>query len=251
MKVLTWNVNGVRAREAQLLELLEAEKPDVVCLQELKASIEQLSPALYGLTGLLDYHSFWHGGGKGYSGVSVHLKKSRFAAAPKSAHPPFDMEHRVVEAHTDTHAFVSMYVPNGGKDFDAKLAFLKEMAAYARSFGHKQVVFCGDFNVARADVDVHKSQRKPGVIGQRPEERELFEAFLDGALVDVGRALAPDDDHLFTWWPYWKAARQRNLGWRIDYVFASTALAAKAREGKVMREFGTSDHAPVVITFDD
>jgi len=252
MRIVTWNVNGARAREAQIVELVEKEAPDVLCLQEIKATTEQLPATLYGLTALPDFHAFWHGAA-GYSGVAVLLRKSRFSA-PKYTHPSFDMETRVVEATTDGTTFVSIYAPNGGKDYDAKMAFFAKLVDYAADAAKEKrsIVLAGDINIALADLDVHRSQRRKDMIGQREEERVLLRAVLEkGHLVDVGRALAPDDDHLFTWWPYWKAARQRNLGWRIDYVLASEALAKKAKSGAVRREFGTSDHAPVVVDFED
>jgi exodeoxyribonuclease-3 len=98
---------------------------------------------------------------------------------------------------------------------------------------------------------VHKSQRKPGAIGQRPEERALFEKFLSAGLVDVVRKLAPDQKELYTWWAYWRNLREKNEGWRIDYVLANEPLASRVKEFRVRREFGTSDHAPVVVTFDE
>ena len=255
MKLVTWNVNGIRAREAELLALLEEEKPDAVLLQEVKATLDQLPPTLYGLMGMPDYHSLWHGVA-GYSGVSVHLRKSTFDR-PTEAHPPFDFETRVVEAHATARAtgkewvFVSMYVPNGGKDYAAKLAFLEQLASYPATLEGKTVVIAGDMNVARTEIDVHRSQRKPDAIGQRAEERALFEKlFTGGGLVDVGRGLAPLDKQLFTWWPYWKDSRQRNVGWRIDYVLCHADLAARAAEHRVRRDFGTSDHAPVIVRFD-
>lgn len=252
MRIVTWNVNGARAREAQILELVEKETPDVLCLQETKATVEQLPATLYGLTALPDYHAFWHGAA-GYSGVAVLLKKSRFSA-PKYAHPPFDTETRVVLATVGDVTFASMYAPNGGKDYEAKIAFFEAMVpwvAEVRASGQKLVV-SGDINIAREDIDVHPSQRKKDTIGQRDEERALFAKILAGGeLVDVGRKLAPDDARLFSWWPYWKAARQRNLGWRIDYVLASESIAVKAKSGGVLREFGASDHAPVVVDFED
>jgi exodeoxyribonuclease-3 len=260
IKLVTWNVNGIRAREAELLRLLEEEKPDVVLLQEVKATLDQLPPTLYGLMGLPEYHSLWHGGVAGYSGVSAHLRKSTFDR-PSEAHPSFDFETRVVEAHARERAtgrewvLVSMYVPNGGKDYPAKLAFLEQLARYPQALAGKTFVIAGDLNVARADADVHRSQRKPDAIGQRAEERALFEKLFaapegGAGLIDVGRALAPDDKQLFTWWPYWKDSRQRNVGWRIDYVLCPPDLAARAAEHRVRREFGTSDHAPVIVVFD-
>jgi exodeoxyribonuclease-3 len=108
------------------------------------------------------------------------------------------------------------------------------------------VVFCGDLNVAHREIDVHPKERKDTVIGQLPEERALFDRLLAEGLVDLGRALDPDNDQLFTWWPPWRAMRQRNIGWRIDYVLASSAVAAKAVACAAYREVGTSDHGPVV-----
>jgi exodeoxyribonuclease-3 len=104
-------------------------------------------------------------------------------------------------------------------------------------------------NVTHTDRDVHPKERKPFVIGQRPEEREAFEAVIANGLVDVGRAQDPDNDNLFTWWAPWRNMRQRNIGWRIDYILASDSLAATATACKVLPEVGTSDHAPVVATF--
>jgi len=103
--------------------------------------------------------------------------------------------------------------------------------------------------VAREERDVHPKERKPNQIGTRPEERAQLESLIGHGLVDVGRALDPDNDNLFTWWAPWRNLRQRNIGWRIDYVLASQALAATARLAVSMREFGTSDHAPLAVTF--
>ncbi len=105
----------------------------------------------------------------------------------------------------------------------------------------------GDMNVTRGDLDVHPSQKTEGAIGQRPDERALFEKILSRGLVDVARTLHPDDARMFTWWPYWKAARQRNLGWRIDFVLATPGIAKRATSCVVQREFGSSDHAPLVV----
>jgi exodeoxyribonuclease-3 len=112
------------------------------------------------------------------------------------------------------------------------------------------LVLCGDMNVARTDMDVHPKERRPGVVGQRPDERALIEQILSRGLVDVHRALDPDNADLFTWWAPWRNLKARNIGWRLDYVFASESLASHATSCVVQREFGTSDHGPVVATFD-
>jgi len=143
-------------------------------------------------------------------------------------------------------------VPNGGKDFPAKVRFLDALEQFvsdARS-DPRPIVICGDLNIARTDMDVHPKERKPMSIGQLPEERAQLERIIAHGLVDVGRALEPDNDQLFTWWAPWRNMKQRNIGWRLDYLLASETLFARVRSCTVQREFGTSDHAPVIGDFD-
>ncbi len=255
MKIATWNVNGIRARHAQLVDWVAAEQPDVLCLQEIKATPAQIPDPL---TTLRDYWSFWHGGAvKGYSGVSLHFRRDAFQArdaGPRFEHPPFDHECRVVTAEMAGIVFASVYIPNGGKDYPAKLAFLREMEAWTAALAAegKRVVLCGDMNVALEDQDVHPKELKKEAIGQRKEERALFAKMIGHGLVDVLRSLHVEDDQLFTWWPPWRQMRERNIGWRIDYVLASAPLVAegKARSAEVRKDVGTSDHAPVVVVLD-
>jgi exodeoxyribonuclease-3 len=246
LTVATWNVNGIRAREAQVREWLERDRPDVVCLQEIKASPEQVPAALFEM---LPYWNYWHGE-RAYSGVSLHVRKDAFPERPDFGHPDFDYENRIVTADLPGVTIASVYVPNGGKDFPAKIRFLEALERYAadRRESGSAIVLAGDINIARADQDVHPKERKAGVIGQRPEERALLERILGCGLVDVARALDPENDRLFTWWAPWRNLRQRNIGWRIDYVLASAA--ARATGCRVLADFGTSDHAPVVATFE-
>lgn len=244
MKIATWNVNGIRARQAQLCEWIERDRPDVLCLQEIKARPDQVPESCK----LTDYHAFWHGAG-GYSGVSLHIRRE-LLEMPEFRHPEFDMETRMVHASLGNLVLASVYVPNGGKDYAAKLAFLTALAAWSKRLHEsgRELILCGDINIARADIDVHPKERKEGIIGQRLEERELFEALLGGNLVDVTRALDPDNARLFSWWPPWRNMRQRNIGWRIDYILASRRIAERAAGCKVLGEIGTSDHAPIMMT---
>jgi exodeoxyribonuclease-3 len=245
VKLVTWNVNGIRAREAQLREFVEREQPDVVCLQEIKATPAQVPGLLLDPGG---YWAYWHGA-SAYSGVALHVRRALAPERPRFEHPAFDHECRVVTAEVAGITIASVYVPNGGKDLAAKLRFLEALDAWvadAHAAGRRLLV-CGDLNVARADVDVHPKERKSGVIGQRPDERALLGRILGQGLVDLGRALHPDDDALFTWWAPWRNLRQRNIGWRIDYVLASEALAATASRYDSLRETGTSDHAPQLV----
>jgi exodeoxyribonuclease-3 len=128
------------------------------------------------------------------------------------------------------------------------LESLERFAAEARAAG-ETLVLCGDLNVARAEIDVHPKERKATIIGQLPEERALFEKILGNGLVDVGRALDPANEGLFTWWAPWRNMRQRNIGWRLDYVLATETLARTATACVVRKDVGTSDHAPVVAEF--
>lgn len=246
MKIATWNVNGIRARHEQFVEFVAAEKPDIVCLQEIKAKVEQV-PQTCSIEG---YTCYWHGAG-GYSGVAMHVRES-FARDVEFTHPSFDHETRIVQAQIEDTVFTSVYVPNGGKDFEAKISFVNALIGYAAELKERglRLVLCGDMNIARSERDVHPKERKPRAIGQLPQERELFERLLDeGGLVDVGRMLYPDSEDYFSWWAPWRNMRDRNIGWRLDYVLASEPLAKRAVSCPSLRETGTSDHAPVVATF--
>ena len=245
MKIATWNVNGIRAREAQLCDWLDRDRPDVVCLQELKAEPGQIPERCRHA----DYHVYWHGL-RAYSGVSLHVSKQLQDGEPRFSHPDFDMESRIVQVELGNLVLASVYVPNGGKDFPAKMQFLTRLAEWAeRMHGEgREMVVCGDLNVAHTDIDVHPRERKFGVIGQRPEERELFDRLLGTHFVDVARALQPANETMFTWWPPWRNMRQRNIGWRIDYILASKSIAERALQCVVLADIGTSDHAPVMMT---
>ena len=245
VKIATWNVNGIRARSEQFVNWVAAEKPDVICLQEIKAAIPQIPEACT----ISDYTCYWHGAG-GYSGVALHVRRE-FAEKPEYTHPDFDHETRIVQTQIGDTVFASVYVPNGGKDFEAKLAFYQALISYAGSMRDRglKLILCGDMNVARTEMDVHPKERKPRAIGQLPQERELLEALIGQGLVDVGRKLYPDDENYFTWWAPWRNMRQRNIGWRLDYVLASESIAERAVSCPSYREVGTSDHAPVVATF--
>ena len=245
MKIATWNVNGIRARAAQLREWVERDRPEILCLQELKAEAAQIPPECR----LPDYQTYWHTL-KGYSGVSLHVHRDLVPADLVFSHPTFDMESRIVQAEVGDLIVASVYVPNGGKDYAAKIAFLNALTDWVRQLhaDGRQLVLCGDMNIARTEMDVHPTERKPNAVGQRPEERALFVALLDDRLVDLGRAFDPDNPGLFSWWAPWRNLRARNIGWRLDYVLAAPAVAARASGCVVLTEVGTSDHAPVVLT---
>jgi exodeoxyribonuclease-3 len=246
LKIATWNVNGIRARREQLLEWIHRDQPDVICLQELKAKREQVPESL---SNLEDYFGYWHGE-RAYSGVSLQIRRNLVSEPPQFEHPDFDFETRIVAAKVGSLVIGSVYVPNGGKDFAAKMRFLEAMERYAEDcrINNLELILCGDMNVTRTDQDVHPKERKPNAIGQRPDERQLFERVLStGGLVDVGRTMDPDNDQLFTWWPPWRNMRQKNIGWRLDYFLVSSSIASRITRCSVQTEVGTSDHAPVIF----
>lgn len=249
MKIATWNVNGIRARYAQVCEWIACERPDVVCLQEIKASPDQVPATRLELE---DYWCYWHGG-KGYSGVGLHIRKELCPVKPVCSHPDFDFENRIAALKVGETTVASVYVPNGGKDFPAKMRFLESLEQYVTEFCAKgsPLVVCGDLNVARSEIDVHPKERKPNAIGQLPEERALLERIISKGLFDVCRTLDPANERLFTWWAPWRNLRQRNIGWRLDYVLASQSLFERVVSCKVLTEIGTSDHAPVMAAFSE
>jgi exodeoxyribonuclease-3 len=247
MRIGTWNVNGIRARLGEVNDWIAAERLDVVCLQEIKASPDQIPVVLCEMEG---YWCYWHGS-SGYSGVGLHVSRELVAERPAFAHPSFDYENRIVTVDLPGVTIASVYVPNGGKDFPAKMQFLAALEQWvaARSAESAPLLICGDLNIARTDMDVHPKERKPRAIGQLPEEREQLERIIGHGLVDVGRAREPENDQMFTWWAPWRSMRERNIGWRLDYVLASQAIFDTVRSCIVQKDLGTSDHAPVVADF--
>jgi exodeoxyribonuclease-3 len=247
LRIATWNVNGIRARAGQVIEWISRDSPDIVCLQEIKARPDQLPLLLFEPEG---YWCRWHGHG-GYSGVAIFVRKSLSPEPPRFVQAAFDFESRALTVELADVRVASVYVPNGGKDFPAKISFLEQLVTWAgesRTAGPPLVV-CGDLNVAHTDQDLHPKERKAGAIGQRPEERALFDRLLGQGLVDIGRSLAPEDESMFSWWAPWRNLRQRNIGWRLDYVLASAPVFATIQSCIIQREVGTSDHAPVIATF--
>jgi exodeoxyribonuclease-3 len=248
MKVSTWNVNGVRARELEVWDFAQRERPAVLCLQEIKASPADVPRRLVEHEG---YWGLWHGH-KGYSGVALLLDRVVFPARPAFFHPDYDSENRIVCAQVGDLTLASVYVPNGNKDYPAKVRFLEAMEAWivTEHQAGRRVVLCGDLNVARAEKDVHPKLRNPNQIGQTPAEQALLERILGHGLVDLLRSFHPDDEELYTWWAPWRNLRERNIGWRLDYVLASPSVAARAVACGAERSFGSSDHGPVTATFE-
>jgi exodeoxyribonuclease-3 len=249
MKIATWNINGIRARQESLAAWLESRKPDIVVLEEVKAREEEIPEMISSIAG---YQKFWNGSTfkKGYSGVGLLVRDGLFDEFTCET-PPFDVENRTLVLHAPQFTLIGTYVPrgDGAQHYTVKLRYLADLKAFIAGLVAKgrEVILLGDINVALRDIDVHRSQNKPGATGLRPEERAAIEAHLELGLHDIVRELNPHKKDLFTWWPNWKFARERNLGWRIDCIYLTNALAGKVTGVAVDLEEKSSDHAPVSV----
>jgi exodeoxyribonuclease-3 len=252
MKIASWNINGIRARHEPLTAWVERHQPDALVLQEVKATADEIPDTIIELPG---YNKFWNGSSfrKGYSGLGIFVRAGEAGGGSGFTWeiPDFDLENRTGVIHFPGFTLVGTYVPRGGTEehYSLKIRYLEAARSYIERLlaGGREVVLAGDLNVALRDIDVHRSQRKPGAIGLRPEERAALEACLALGLRDVMRDLNPEKKDLFTWWPNWKVARERNLGWRIDCFYLSEGLARKVTGASVDLDEKSSDHAPVLI----
>lgn len=249
MRVTTWNVNGLRAREKALLSWIAAHAPDILVLQEIKATRSQIPASI---ANHAEYCSYWNDSSvkAGYSGVGALVHK-RFIAAhgePRVLIPDFDAENRLIQLDFDAFTLLGSYIPRGEKPdhYALKLRFFESLRQFAAQMlqAQKNLLIAGDINVAREEIDLHPSQQKEDATGFRPDERRALNAMLAVGLHDVFRELYPNTSGLYTWFPYWKGAREHNIGWRIDCIYASPALAARVKQGIIHTNEKSSDHYP-------
>ncbi len=255
MKIISWNVNGIRAAQKKgFIEFFEREEPDVLCVQETKAHKEQLDEVLINP---LDAQSYWSSAErKGYSGVATFsFKKSKetdFGIGVRK----FDSEGRIlVTKHQDFYLY-NIYFPNGSSSEDRhnyKQEFLKKLNSHLKKRIDKgeKIVVVGDYNVAHQEMDVHDPKRLATVSGFLPEEREWFDKFLNIGFVDTYRHFYPDKSEMFTWWSYREMARPANRGWRLDYICVSENLKSRLLSAEILNEQEGSDHCPVVVEMKD
>ncbi len=254
MKIASWNINGIRARKDALQAWVMNRQPDMLVLQEVKAPEEEIPAEISALHG---YRKFWNGSTvrKGYSGTGILVREECTEGDIIWEIPGFDLENRTGVLHTSRFSLIGTYVPRGESDehYRVKLQYLESLRIYALSLlqAGRQVIIAGDMNVAHRDIDVHRSQNKPGAIGLRSEERAAIDAQIASGLRDIMRELNPQAADLFTWWPYWKYARERNLGWRIDCFYISGEIAASVSGAHIDLEEKSSDHAPVILELDN
>jgi exodeoxyribonuclease-3 len=249
VRIYSWNVNGIRAAERRgLLTWLAAEQPDVVCLQETKASRGDLPSSLVEPAG---YSSYWaEGQRRGYSGVATYCRR-----APKRWHAGlgierFDVEARVVVTEFDDFELYNVYFPNGkgGPErlefkFDFYSAFLEHVEARVRD-GHP-VIFCGDVNTAHKEIDIARPKENRTISGFLPEECARLDQWVERGWVDSFRFLNPDAREAYSWWSLRTRARERNIGWRLDYFFVHKDLMPRVKSAGIASDVTGADHCPV------
>lgn len=255
MRILSWNVNGIRAVEKRgFLSWLAEEAPDVLCLQETKAQPEQLSPELISPRNRAGdvYRTYWASAQKkGYSGVAIFCKTKPLNLKPLGI-AEFDNEGRVLQAEFKDFTLISAYFPNsqdGGARLGYKLDFCAAILELCNTLaaGGRHFVLCGDYNIAHTPIDLARPRENEGNAGYLPEERAWMDAYTAAGHVDTFRHFHPGGEGHYTWWSYRAGARARNVGWRIDYFCVDRAFLPKVMSSVIRPDVEGSDHCPVQL----
>ena len=254
MKLISWNVNGVRAVEKKgFLDWLSQEDPDILCIQETKAKIEQLGPSLTEEHG---YHTYWFSAERpGYSGVATFCKKEPYDVTKGLGIKRFDLEGRVLVTEHENFLLYNIYFPNGQKNEDRlnyKLDFYDSLLPIINDNvenGHN-VIVTGDWNTAHKSIDLARPKENVNTSGFMPIEREKIDEYISHGWVDTFRLFHPETDR-YSWWTYRFGARQRNIGWRIDYFFTNEGLVDIVEDADILDKVMGSDHCPVTLSISD
>jgi len=254
MKIITANVNGIRAAGRKgFFDWVQKQAADVVCIQETKAQIDQLADSLYHPEG---YHCYYHDAQKkGYSGVALYCKQKPDAVIEGMGHEEFDAEGRYIEAQFGDLSVISLYLPSGSSKEERQLVkyrcmdFFEEKMQQMKESGRDYVI-CGDWNIAHKNEDIRNWKGNQKNSGFLPEERAwLDKLFGEMAFVDAFRELE-QEEHQYTWWSNRGQAWANNVGWRIDYHVLSPQLKGKVKATEIYKEERFSDHAPLIIDYD-
>ncbi|MER2294795.1 MAG: exodeoxyribonuclease III [Desemzia incerta] len=248
MKLISWNVNGLRAIVKKgFLDIFTELDADFFCLQETKLQEGQIDLDIPG------YYSFWdYAEKKGYSGTAIFTKHEPLSAAYGIGVPEHDTEGRVVTLEYDNYYVVTCYTPNSQselKRLDYRMRWENDFLDYLKKLDEqKPVILCGDLNVAHKDIDLKNPQRNRGNAGFSDEERAQFTTLLESGFIDTYRYFYPEKEGSYTWWNYRFNARKNNAGWRIDYFCVSKRLAPQLEDAKIHDTVMGSDHCPVELT---
>ena len=248
--LLSWNVNGIRAAYKKgFVEWFEQTKPDILCLQETRAEEPQLPAALAQPHG---YHGYWNHSKqkRGYSGTALLTRQEPLDVQFGLGIDEFDQEGRTIIARYPTFTLLNCYFPNGGRDHSRvpfKMAFYKAFLAKCealRSQG-QPVIFCGDVNTSHNEIDLARPKTNQKTTGFLPEERAWMDEVVAAGYIDTFRYFYPDLTGQYTWWSVPTGARERNIGWRLDYFFAANLLRKRLVDAFILPDVTGSDHCPV------
>jgi exodeoxyribonuclease-3 len=250
MKLISWNVNGIRAVEKKgFFDFLEAENPDVLGVQEIKATADKLPKSITDVDG---YHTYFNSAQRpGYSGTGLFTKTEPNEVNTQLGIPDFDNEGRLQEAHFGDFVFFNIYFPNGKSSperlqykldfYDAALQHFNNLVAEG-----KKLLISGDYNTAHHPIDLARPKQNEDVSGFLPIERKWMDQLVDHGYSDCFRMFNKDPDH-YSWWSYRSGARQRNVGWRIDYFFCSENIVDQIEDCYYLPKVMGSDHCPIVL----
>ncbi|HDS03795.1 MAG TPA: exodeoxyribonuclease III [Firmicutes bacterium] len=253
MRLISWNVNGLRAvYKKGFEEWMARDEADILCVQEIKALEEQFPIALREMNG---YELFIHSAErKGYSGVACWAKEKPREVIRHLGEAAFDQEGRVLGLVYDSFTLFNIYFPNGkasAERLDYKMRFYDRIlaeAAHLKKNG-RAVIICGDVNTAHQAIDLARPDENSSVSGFLPEERAWIDRLLEEGFIDTFRHFQPEAGH-YSWWDYKTRARERNVGWRIDYFFISEDLLPRLKKAFILKDVYGSDHCPVGIELD-
>ena len=253
--VVSWNVNGLRAihRHELFLSFLQEEEPDILCLQEIKALVEQLPFELKNVDG---YHAYFNPAErKGYSGVAIYSKQEPLDVIYGLGIPEFDVEGRVIIAQYPTFTLMNIYYPNGKMSAERlgyKMRFYDAFLRVADGFvdGGQKLLVCGDVNTAHTEADIARPKENTTISGFLPQERAWMDEFLSHGYSDTLR-MFDDTPGIYSYWDMKSRARERDVGWRIDYFFASDSLKTRINNAAVLRHVIGSDHCPIMVDIND
>ncbi|OFZ54272.1 MAG: exodeoxyribonuclease III [Bdellovibrionales bacterium RIFOXYC1_FULL_54_43] len=250
MKLLSWNVNGIRAAQrGGFLDWFADQNADIVCVQEIKAFPEQLDEDLRNPMG---YHSYWHPATKaGYSGLALFSRHEPLEVLIDTGHPEIDSEGRILLAEYPDFTVVNTYFPNSQHDharLPYKLSFCEKFLNLANELRDrgKPLIICGDFNIAHKEIDLKNPKANENNAGFLPEERAWMDRFLQNGYVDGFRYFTPDPGH-YTWWSYRPGVRAKNIGWRLDYFTINADSADRLKRVEHQPTVKGSDHCPVLL----
>lgn len=254
LTITTWNVNGLRAALRNgIWDWVEAYSPDIFCMQEIRVLPEQLTESQKLL--FKDYHVIWNPAKKaGYSGVATLIRDDVLGYSLGLADDQFDNEGRTIWSNHSSFGLYNVYFPNGSRDHSRvpyKLAFyarLLEICEERQVWG-EGIIICGDFNTAHEEIDLRNPKENKNTTGFLREERDWIDKYEDRGFVDAYRRLYPENVQ-YTWWTYRFGARQRNIGWRLDYFLVSSKLMTNVVDVVIHDDVGGSDHCPVTLIID-